>query len=57
MDETPKDFDAVAMMREARDRISRDIRDMSFDEQKIYFRKHAELARQRLNSVERTGAV
>jgi hypothetical protein len=52
-----KDFDAVKMMREARDRISRDIKDMSFKEQRAYFREHAEQARKRLKSVEKTGAV
>lgn len=57
MGEKTKDFDAVEMMREARDRISRDIKDMSFEEQRVYFRKHAEQTRKRLKSVEQAGAV
>ena len=52
-----KDFDAVQRMREARDKISRDIQGMSFEEQKAYFRKHARRARERLESVGKDGAV
>jgi len=37
-----KDFDAVQMMREIRDRISKDIANMSFDEIKEYFKKRKE---------------
>lgn len=48
MDTRKKDFDAVMMMREARDRISREIRGMSFEEQAAYFRKHAERTRRKL---------
>lgn len=33
MNEHEKSFDAVAMMRDARDRISREIEGMSFDEE------------------------
>lgn len=32
-----KDFDAVAFMRKQRDRISRDIADMSFEQIRRYF--------------------
>lgn len=48
MDTRKKDFDAVKMMREARDRISREIRGMSFEEQAAYFRKHADQTRRKL---------
>ena len=34
-----KDFDAVGFMRKQRDRISKDIADMSFEEAKAYFKK------------------
>lgn len=57
MGEKTKDFDAVQMMREARDRISRDIKDMSFEEQRVYFRNHAQRARKKLKSVERAQAA
>jgi hypothetical protein len=48
MDLRRKDFDAVKMMREARDRISREIRGMSFEEQAAFSRKHAEQTRRKL---------
>lgn len=57
MSEKPKDFDAVKMMREARDRISRDIKDMSFEEQKAYFREHALETRGKLKRSEETETV
>jgi hypothetical protein len=57
MSEKTKDFDAVKMMREAWDRISRDIKDMSFEEQKAYFRKHALETRNELKPSENTEAV
>ena len=34
-----KDFDAVKFMRQSRDKISKDIADMSYDEIKEYFAK------------------
>ena len=34
-----KDFDCVKMMREIRDKISRDIMHMTHDEQRAYFEK------------------
>lgn len=37
-----KDFDAVKMMREIRDKISLEIADMSFAEIKEYFKKRKE---------------
>ena len=57
MSEKTKDFDAVNMMREARDRISRDIKGMSFEEQKAYFREHALETRDKLKRSEETEAV
>ena len=54
-DETKK-FDAVGMMREARDRISRDTRNMSFEEQRAYYSDRAEKARKRLNLPEKPTA-
>ncbi len=35
-----KDFDAVKMMRDIRDKIDRDIAGMTFEEQKAYLKKH-----------------
>ena len=52
MDATKKEFDAVKMMREARDRISRETRGMSYEEQTAYFRKHADQTRRRLEPRE-----
>ena len=40
-----KDFDAVQHMRELRDRISRDIEGMTYDEEKAYIRERLERAR------------
>jgi len=57
MIEKKKDFDAVKMMREARDKISRDIQGMSFEEQMAYFREHAEQARRKLAATEKSQAV
>ena len=57
MDERKKGLDAVKMMREARDRISRDIQGMSFEEQEAYFRQHAEQARTRLEAAEKRQVV
>jgi hypothetical protein len=48
MDTRTKDFDAVKMMREARDRISREIRGMSFEEQAAYFKRCAAQTRTKL---------
>lgn len=57
MEEKKKEFDAVKMMRDARDRISRDIQDMSHDEQVAYFKEHAERVRRELAAVEKSHAV
>jgi len=57
MSEKTKDFDAVKMMREARDKISREIKDMSFEEQRAYFKAHALEARDKLKSAEKFEAV
>jgi len=37
-----KDFDAVKFMREQRERISRDIQGMSFEEEKAYYKSHSQ---------------
>ena len=39
-------FDAVQHMRELRDRISRDIEGMSFEEEKAYYRERLQRARE-----------
>lgn len=43
-----KEFDAVKMMRDMRDKISRDILDLSFEEQRAYYHEHASEVRNRL---------
>src|SRR5215207_3859898 len=43
--EREKDFDSVQHMRELRDRISRDIEGMTFEEEKAYIRERLEWAR------------
>lgn len=40
-----KEFDAVQHMRELRDRISRDIEGMTYEEEKAYIRERLERAR------------
>ena len=40
MKKSEKSFDAVRMMREVRDKLSDRFKDMSFEEQKRYMRKH-----------------
>ena len=57
MEEKKKEFDAVKMMRDARDRISRDIQGMSHEEQVAYFREHSEQARRKLDGAEKSQAV
>jgi len=39
MKKPKKDFDCVKMMRDIRDKISRDIMHMTHDEQRVYFEK------------------
>jgi type II secretory pathway predicted ATPase ExeA len=41
---TEKKFDSVQMMREARDRISRDIAGMTFEQEKAYIRERLQRA-------------
>jgi hypothetical protein len=41
-----KKFDSVRMMREARERISRDIEGMTFEQEKAYIRERLKLARE-----------
>jgi hypothetical protein len=43
---TKAGFDAVRMMREIRDEISREIRDMSFEEEKRYIQEQLRLQKQ-----------
>lgn len=57
MEMKKKDFDAVKMMRDARDRISREIQDMSHEEQAAYFKKHAERARRKLRVAGKSQVV
>lgn len=52
MDTRTNDFDAVRMMREARDRISREIRVMGFEEQAAYFKRRAAQTRTKLEPRE-----
>ena len=55
MKKSEKQFDAVKMMREIRDRLSNQFRDMSFEEQKQYIRERIHVkptkARPRGNST------
>lgn len=44
-----KTIDSVRLMREARERISREITGMSFEEEKAYIRERLERARQHKN--------
>jgi hypothetical protein len=41
-------FDAVRFMRQARDKMSADMREMSFEEQRAYIEQHASKVRQEL---------
>jgi hypothetical protein len=43
-----KKFDSVQFMRQARDKMSADMRDMSFEEQKAYLEQHAAKVRREL---------
>ena len=45
-DRNDKTFDSVQMMRDARERISRDIAGMSFEEEKVYIREQLQRARE-----------
>ncbi len=57
MEEKTKEFDAVKMMRDARNRISWDIQAMSHEEQVAYFREHAELVRRKLAAAQKSQAA
>jgi hypothetical protein len=48
-----KSFDAVQMMREIRSQITQETQDMSFEEQREYFERHAARVRQELGSKAR----
>ncbi len=43
-----KKFDAVQIMRQVRDKMSSDMREMSFEEQQAYIEQHAAKVRQDL---------
>jgi hypothetical protein len=43
-----KKFDAVQFMRQVRDKMSADMRDMTFEEQRIYIEQHASRVREEL---------
>jgi len=45
-----KSFDAVQFMRQARDKMSADMRDMSLEEQRAYIEQHAAKVRRELGS-------
>jgi hypothetical protein len=48
-----KEFDAVQYMRQARDKMSADMRDMSFEEQRAYVEQHAAKVRRELFEARR----
>lgn len=50
-------FDAVQLMRQIRDQMGADLRDMSFDEQQAYIKKKAEKVRQELELQSKTTAA
>jgi hypothetical protein len=43
-----KKFDAVQFMRQVRDKMSADMQDMTFEEQRIYIEQHASKVREEL---------
>lgn len=45
-----KKFDAVQFMRQARDKMSADMREMSFEEQRAYIEQHASKVRRDLET-------
>lgn len=47
-----KRFDAVRFMRQTRDKMSAEMRDMSFEEQKKYIERHASKIRREIQSRE-----
>ena len=52
-----KEFDAVQFMRQVRDKMSADMRDMTLEEQKRYIEQRASKVRQELESRHETTAV
>lgn len=54
---TEKKFDSVRMMREARERISRDIEGMTFEQEKAYIRERLQRAREGKDSIPREHAA
>jgi hypothetical protein len=52
-----KKFDSVQLMREQRDRISRDIDGMTFEQEKAYIRDRLKQAREELPRAEREHAA
>ena len=52
-----KQFDAVRFMRERRDKMSADMRDMSFEEQRRYIEQHASKVREELGLRHETAAA
>jgi hypothetical protein len=45
-----KKFDAVQFMRQVRDKMGADMRDMSFEEQRAYIEQHASKVRRELET-------
>ena len=50
MKSSEKKFDAVQLMREIRDRMSADMKDMSYEEKKAYIERHASPVREELQT-------
>ncbi len=50
---TEKEFDAVKYMRQERDRVSREINDLTADQRLAYFRRKAEEFRKRLAGIKK----
>ena len=53
----PKNFDAVQFMRQMRDKMSADMRNMTLEEQKRYIKQHASKVRQELELRHESTAV
>jgi hypothetical protein len=52
-----KKFDAVQFMRQVREKMSADTRDMSFEEQRAYIEQRASKVRRELESRHETATV
>ena len=50
---TEKDFDAVKYMRQERDKVSREINDLTADQRLAYFKKKSEEFRVRLTKMKK----